>query len=65
MVAKYERKPLSKKTLFAFCDPFGTLQEHLILKNKVSPGSTWSWTTPTPTPPHQLSYAAPCRPSWS
>lgn len=45
MVAKYERKPLSKATLFAFCDPFGTLQEHLILKNKVSLGS------PGPGPP--------------
>ncbi|KAM9376613.1 uncharacterized protein KZ484_009156 isoform 2-T3 [Pholidichthys leucotaenia] len=31
---KYDRKPLSDKTLFAFAKPFGRLNNHLILKNK-------------------------------
>lgn len=35
MVVKYDRKPLSNKTLFAFSEPFGCLREHLVLKNKV------------------------------
>ena len=35
MVVKYDRKPLSNKTLFAFTEPFGRLSEHLVLKNKV------------------------------
>ncbi|XP_057705580.1 matrin-3 isoform X3 [Corythoichthys intestinalis] len=34
VVVKYDRKPLSNKTLFAFAEPFGRLQEHLVLKNK-------------------------------
>ncbi|KAK2848716.1 hypothetical protein Q5P01_008550 [Channa striata] len=34
VVVKYDRKPLSNKTLFAFTEPFGILREHLILKNK-------------------------------
>ncbi|XP_039898932.1 matrin 3-like 1.2 isoform X6 [Simochromis diagramma] len=34
VVVKYERKPLSDKTLFAFVERFGCLREHLILKNK-------------------------------
>ncbi|KAM7418248.1 hypothetical protein PAMA_017755 [Pampus argenteus] len=34
VVVKYDRKPLSNKTLFAFTEPFGRLSEHLILKNK-------------------------------
>nr|XP_057920392.1 matrin 3-like 1.2 isoform X2 [Doryrhamphus excisus] len=34
VVVKYDRKPLSNKTLFAFTEPFGRLREHLILKNK-------------------------------
>uniref|UniRef100_A0A3P9KJ51 Matrin-3 n=1 Tax=Oryzias latipes TaxID=8090 RepID=A0A3P9KJ51_ORYLA len=34
VVVKYERKPLSNKTLFAFTEPFGRLREHLVLKNK-------------------------------
>lgn len=36
VVVKYDRKPLSNKTLFAFSKPFGCLREHLVLKNKVS-----------------------------
>lgn len=35
-MVKYDRKPLSNKTLFAFTKPFGVLREHLVLKNKVS-----------------------------
>ncbi len=35
VVVKYDRKPLSNKTLFAFAEPFGCLREHLVLKNKV------------------------------
>lgn len=42
MVVKYDRKPLSNKTLFAFCEPFGTLREHLVLKNKVRPDQFWT-----------------------
>uniref|UniRef100_H3CBX0 Matrin 3-like 1.1 n=1 Tax=Tetraodon nigroviridis TaxID=99883 RepID=H3CBX0_TETNG len=34
VVVKYDRKPLSNKTLFAFTEPFGVLREHLVLKNK-------------------------------
>ncbi|XP_062281705.1 matrin 3-like 1.2 [Scomber scombrus] len=34
VVVKYDRKPLSNKTLFAFTEPFGCLSEHLVLKNK-------------------------------
>ncbi|XP_029917119.1 matrin 3-like 1.2 [Myripristis murdjan] len=34
VVAKYDRKPLSNKSLFAFAEPFGCLREHLVLKNK-------------------------------
>ncbi|XP_056899445.1 matrin 3-like 1.2 isoform X7 [Takifugu flavidus] len=34
VVVKYDRKPLSNKTLFAFTKPFGVLREHLVLKNK-------------------------------
>ncbi|KAL3973467.1 suppressor of IKK-epsilon [Sarotherodon galilaeus] len=34
VVVKYERKPLSDKTLFALAERFGCLREHLILKNK-------------------------------
>ncbi|KAM4621087.1 uncharacterized protein ACJ7VT_005514 [Polymixia lowei] len=34
VVAKYDRKPLSNKSLFSFTEPFGTLREHLVLKNK-------------------------------
>nr|XP_046261503.1 matrin 3-like 1.2 [Scatophagus argus]XP_046261504.1 matrin 3-like 1.2 [Scatophagus argus] len=34
VVVKYDRKPLSNKTLFAFTEPFGCLREHLVLKNK-------------------------------
>ncbi|KAL7394941.1 hypothetical protein ABVT39_007552 [Epinephelus coioides] len=34
VVVKYDRKPLSNKTLFAFAEPFGCLREHLVLKNK-------------------------------
>ncbi|XP_071390559.1 matrin 3-like 1.2 isoform X2 [Centroberyx affinis] len=34
VVAKYDRKPLSNKSLFSFCEPFGCLREHLVLKNK-------------------------------
>ncbi|XP_067314140.1 matrin-3-like [Pseudorasbora parva] len=34
VVLKYERKPKLSKTLFAFAKPFGTISEHLILKNK-------------------------------
>uniref|UniRef100_UPI0037E809CE matrin 3-like 1.2 isoform X2 n=1 Tax=Semicossyphus pulcher TaxID=241346 RepID=UPI0037E809CE len=34
VVVKYDRKPLSTKTLFAFTEPFGVLREHLVLKNK-------------------------------
>ncbi|CAL8262503.1 unnamed protein product [Lota lota] len=33
VVAKYDRKPLSK-SLIALTEPFGTLREHLVLKNK-------------------------------
>ncbi|KAM9413645.1 uncharacterized protein ACWYII_025383 [Salvelinus alpinus] len=34
VVAKYDRSPLSNKALFALVEPFGTLCEHLVLKNK-------------------------------
>uniref|UniRef100_A0A3P9B4D7 Matrin-3 n=1 Tax=Maylandia zebra TaxID=106582 RepID=A0A3P9B4D7_9CICH len=34
VVVKYEKKPLSDKTLFALVERFGCLREHLILKNK-------------------------------
>ncbi|XP_029962349.1 matrin 3-like 1.2 [Salarias fasciatus] len=34
VVVKYDRKPLSNNTLFAYTKPFGRLQEHLVLKNK-------------------------------
>uniref|UniRef100_UPI003AAC8A43 matrin 3-like 1.2 n=1 Tax=Centroberyx gerrardi TaxID=166262 RepID=UPI003AAC8A43 len=34
VVAKYDRKPLSNKSLFSFSEPFGCLREHLVLKNK-------------------------------
>ncbi|XP_057205677.1 matrin 3-like 1.2 isoform X3 [Triplophysa rosa] len=34
VVAKYERKPLSSNSLFALAKPFGTIREHLVLKNK-------------------------------
>lgn len=34
MVVKYDRKPLSNKTLFSFTEPFGLLTEHLVLKNQ-------------------------------
>ncbi|XP_028271214.1 matrin-3-like isoform X2 [Parambassis ranga] len=34
VVVKYDRKPLSNKTLFAFTEPFGRLREHLVLKQK-------------------------------
>ncbi|KAM3866932.1 matrin 3-like 1.2 [Diretmus argenteus] len=34
VVAKYDRKPLSNKSLFGFTEPFGCLREHLVLKNK-------------------------------
>ncbi|XP_077588832.1 matrin 3-like 1.2 [Stigmatopora nigra] len=34
VVVKYDRKPLSNKNLFAFAEPFGRLQEHLVLKHK-------------------------------
>nr|XP_020449737.1 matrin-3-like [Monopterus albus] len=34
VVVKYDRKPLSNNTLFAFAKPFGCLMEHLVLKNK-------------------------------
>ncbi|XP_056151171.1 matrin 3-like 1.2 [Lampris incognitus] len=34
VVAKYDRKPLSNKSLFSFTEPFGVLREHLILNNK-------------------------------
>ncbi|XP_041653404.1 matrin 3-like 1.2 isoform X2 [Cheilinus undulatus] len=34
VVVKYDRKPLSTKTLFAFAEPFGIMREHLVLKNK-------------------------------
>lgn len=36
VVVKYDRKPLSNKTLFSFTEPFGCLTEHLVLKNKVN-----------------------------
>lgn len=39
VVVKYDRKPLSNKTLFAFTEPFGCLREHLVLKNKVGMAS--------------------------
>lgn len=39
VVVKYDRKPLSNKTLFAFTEPFGRLREHLVLNNKVGSGS--------------------------
>lgn len=35
VVVKYDRKPLSNKTLFSFTERFGILREHLVLKNKV------------------------------
>ncbi|XP_068180960.1 matrin 3-like 1.2 [Antennarius striatus] len=34
VVVKYDRKPLSNKTLLDFTKPFGRLRENLILKNK-------------------------------
>ncbi|XP_055016086.1 matrin 3-like 1.2 isoform X2 [Boleophthalmus pectinirostris] len=34
VVVKYDRKPLSDKSLFNFVEPFGRLREHLLLKNK-------------------------------
>ncbi|XP_051506626.1 matrin-3-like isoform X2 [Myxocyprinus asiaticus] len=34
VVAKYDRKPLSSNTLFAFAKPFGAIREHLVLNNK-------------------------------
>ncbi|KAM9376610.1 uncharacterized protein KZ484_009155 isoform 2-T3 [Pholidichthys leucotaenia] len=34
VVVRYDRKPLSDKTIFAFAKPFGRLSNHLILKNK-------------------------------
>ncbi|XP_073677018.1 matrin 3-like 1.2 [Garra rufa] len=34
VVAKYERKPMSPNSLFALAKPFGTICEHLVLKNK-------------------------------
>nr|XP_046152119.1 matrin-3-like isoform X3 [Oncorhynchus gorbuscha] len=34
VVAKYDRSPLSNKALFVLVEPFGTLCEHLVLKNK-------------------------------
>ncbi|XP_029020205.1 matrin 3-like 1.2 [Betta splendens] len=34
VVAKYDKKPLSNKTLFVHTEPFGVLREHLVLKNK-------------------------------
>ncbi|CAJ1059358.1 matrin 3-like 1.2 isoform X1 [Xyrichtys novacula] len=34
VVVKYDRKPLSTKTLFGFAEPFGVLRENLVLKNK-------------------------------
>ncbi|XP_030650046.1 matrin-3 [Chanos chanos] len=34
VVAKYDRKPLSSNSLFALAKPFGTIREHLVLKNK-------------------------------
>ncbi|XP_061832835.1 matrin 3-like 1.2 isoform X1 [Nerophis lumbriciformis] len=34
VVVNYNRKPLSNKTLFAFTEPFGRLQEHLVLNHK-------------------------------
>ncbi|CAN9514638.1 unnamed protein product [Ophioblennius macclurei] len=34
VVVKYDRKPLSNNTLFAYTKPFGRLHEHLVLKNK-------------------------------
>ncbi|XP_056106318.1 matrin-3-like [Rhinichthys klamathensis goyatoka] len=34
VVAKYERKPMSTNSLFDLAKPFGTICEHLILKNK-------------------------------
>ncbi|KAI9540942.1 hypothetical protein NQZ68_035683, partial [Dissostichus eleginoides] len=40
VVVKYDRKPLSNKTLFAFTEPFGRLREHLVLNNKRTDWST-------------------------
>ncbi|XP_061747944.1 matrin-3-like isoform X2 [Nerophis ophidion] len=34
VVVNYNRKPLSNNTLLAFAEPFGRLQEHLILSHK-------------------------------
>uniref|UniRef100_A0A3Q3AFZ8 Uncharacterized LOC108249225 n=1 Tax=Kryptolebias marmoratus TaxID=37003 RepID=A0A3Q3AFZ8_KRYMA len=34
VVVKYDRRPLSDKTLFAFTEMFGSLREHLILDKK-------------------------------
>uniref|UniRef100_A0A4W5PIM5 Matrin 3-like 1.1 n=1 Tax=Hucho hucho TaxID=62062 RepID=A0A4W5PIM5_9TELE len=34
VVAKYDRNPQSNKALFALVEPFGTLCEHMVLKNK-------------------------------
>ncbi|KAG7219135.1 hypothetical protein INR49_019297 [Caranx melampygus] len=55
VVVKYDRKPLSNKTLFAFTEPFGRLREHLVLKNKaflemssMRRLKTWSPTTTAP-----------------
>lgn len=46
VVVKYDRKPLSNKTLFAFSEPFGCLREHLVLKNKVCTLSVTDRTEP-------------------
>lgn len=46
MVVKYDRRPLSNKTLFAFTEPFGCLREHLVLKNKVSTSTCRDLTEP-------------------
>ncbi|KAF7654393.1 hypothetical protein LDENG_00070710 [Lucifuga dentata] len=34
VVAKYDRMPLSNKSLFAFAEQFGCLREHIVLRNK-------------------------------
>lgn len=47
VVVKYERRPLSNKTLFAFSEPFGILREHLVLKNKVRSAARVSARTST------------------
>lgn len=40
VVVKYDKKPLSNKTLFVHTEPFGVLREHLVLKNKVTTPSS-------------------------